>query len=179
MAGPGLIWLCKSWRVPHMGQEMLSFRNTWFHPLWGVHDFTHSLYIHYILLNLSVWLLCVTSTGIRGWRREHTMTFDNTLFTGRRQPSQAGDLFTVGQRINTMQMQDNQYGSHSFIHYSTVSLTSFRTGAVLDRQSPGRFSTSPGITGLWIFCPAGRCTLIVRSRNADIALTTDTPESPD
>ena len=24
-----------------------SFRNTWFQSLWGVHDFTHSLYIHY------------------------------------------------------------------------------------------------------------------------------------
>ena len=22
------------------------FRNTWFHSVWGVHDFTHSLYIH-------------------------------------------------------------------------------------------------------------------------------------
>ena len=31
--------LCKSWRV------LCSFRNTWFHSLWGVHDFTHSLYI--------------------------------------------------------------------------------------------------------------------------------------
>ena len=24
-----------------------SFRNTWFHSLWGVYDFTHSLYLHY------------------------------------------------------------------------------------------------------------------------------------
>ena len=30
-----------------------------FHSLWGFHDFTHSLYIHYILLNLSVFLLCL------------------------------------------------------------------------------------------------------------------------
>ena len=34
-------------------------QNTWFHSLWGVHDFTHSLYIHYILLNLSVLGLCL------------------------------------------------------------------------------------------------------------------------
>ena len=30
-----------------------------FLSLWGVRDFTHSLYIHYILLNLSVLGLCV------------------------------------------------------------------------------------------------------------------------
>ena len=36
-----------------------SFRNTWFHSFWGVHDFTHSLYIHYIWLNLSVLGLCL------------------------------------------------------------------------------------------------------------------------
>ena len=47
----------------------------------------------------------------------------------------------------------------SFLHtqYSTVSLTSFRTG--------------PGITGLRISRPAGRCALNGRSRSADIALT--------
>ena len=40
-----------------------SYRNAWFYSRWGVHDFTHSLYIHvhyihynvhYILINLSV-----------------------------------------------------------------------------------------------------------------------------
>ena len=31
-----------------------SFRNVCFHFLWGVQDFTHLLYIHYILLHLSV-----------------------------------------------------------------------------------------------------------------------------
>ena len=54
-----------------------SFRNTWFHSLWGVHDFTHSLYIYivyywicqfkdyvYWLMTLVclpglVWLLCL------------------------------------------------------------------------------------------------------------------------
>ena len=35
------------------------FLNTWFHSLWGVHDFTQSLYIHCILLNLSVLGLCL------------------------------------------------------------------------------------------------------------------------
>ena len=57
-------------------------------------------------------------------------------------------------------------------HRSTVALTSFRTGAVLDRQTPGgRFPTSPGITGLRISRPAGRCALTRRSRSADIAQT--------
>ena len=36
-----------------------SFRKTWFHSLRGVHDFTHSLYIHYVWLNLSVLWLCL------------------------------------------------------------------------------------------------------------------------
>ena len=48
-----------------------SFRNTWFHSLWGVHDFTHSLYMYYIIchniyglmtlvcLPGLVWLLCL------------------------------------------------------------------------------------------------------------------------
>ena len=56
-------------------------------------------------------------------------------------------------------------------HCSTVSLTSFRTGAVPDRQSPGRFPTSPGITGLRISLPAGRCALTKRSQSADVAQT--------
>ena len=49
-----------------------SFRNTWFHSLWEVHDFTHSLYslyIHYILLNLSVLGLClrINDSGLFAW----------------------------------------------------------------------------------------------------------------
>ena len=61
----------------------------------------------------------------------------------------------------------------SFLHTycSTVSLTSFRTCAVPDRQSPGQLPTSSGITGLRISRPAGRCALTGRSRSADIALT--------
>ena len=41
-----------------VGQEMLTLSGT---PdsLWGFHDSTHSLYIHYILLNLSVLGPCV------------------------------------------------------------------------------------------------------------------------
>ena len=54
-------------------------------------------------------------------------------------------------------------------HCSTVSLTSFRTGAVPDRQSPGWFPTSQGITGLRLSLPAGRCALTGHSRSADIA----------
>ena len=56
-------------------------------------------------------------------------------------------------------------------HCPTVTLTSFRTGAVPDRQSPGWFPTSPGITRLQLSLPAGRCGLTGRSRNADIAQT--------
>ena len=33
---------------------------------WGVHDFTHSLYIHYILLNVSVLGLCLRITASSG-----------------------------------------------------------------------------------------------------------------
>ena len=46
-----------------------SFWNTWFHSLWGVHDFTHSLYIHHILLNLSVLRINVYGlmTGLFAW----------------------------------------------------------------------------------------------------------------
>ena len=44
---------CSSWRVPRTGNAH-SLRNTWFHCIWGVHDFTHSLcsdrpmYIHIV-----------------------------------------------------------------------------------------------------------------------------------
>ena len=46
-----------------------SFRNTRFHSLWGVHDFTHSFYIHYILLHLSVLGLClrINDPGLFAW----------------------------------------------------------------------------------------------------------------
>ena len=43
--------------------------------------------------------------------------------------------------------------SHESRDYRTVSLTSLQTGAVLDRQSPGWFPTSPGITGLRLSVP--------------------------
>ena len=34
-------------RVPHVGHELLTLSGTDdFTPFWGVHDFTHSLYIH-------------------------------------------------------------------------------------------------------------------------------------
>ena len=50
----------KPWRVPHVGQEILTLSGTPdFTSFWGVHDFTHSLYIHYILLNLTVLGLCL------------------------------------------------------------------------------------------------------------------------
>ena len=63
--------LCKSWRVPHVcgAGNAHSFRNTWFHYFWGVHDFTNS-YIHlYVLLNLSVLGLClrIDDSGLFAW----------------------------------------------------------------------------------------------------------------
>ena len=52
--------------------------------------------------------------------------------------------------------------THAVYKYKRVqSITFFRTGAVPDRQSPGWFPTSPGITG--------QCALTRRSRNADIS----------
>ena len=34
---------------------------------WGVHDFTHSLYIHYILLNLSDLGICLRINDLFAW----------------------------------------------------------------------------------------------------------------
>ena len=60
-------FLSKSWRVPPVGAGNAHyFRNNWIHSVWGIHDFTHSLYIHYIMfqswnyvygLMISVYLL--------------------------------------------------------------------------------------------------------------------------
>ena len=42
------IYFCiESWRVHMWGIKCTLFWNTWFHALWGVHDFTNSLYINY------------------------------------------------------------------------------------------------------------------------------------
>ena len=40
-----------------------------FHSIWGVHDFTHSLYIHYMLLKVSVLALClrINDSGLFAW----------------------------------------------------------------------------------------------------------------
>ena len=54
-----------SWRVPHVGQEML-FRNTRLRSLWGVHDFTHSLYIHYCICQ-SLDYVYGLMTGLFAW----------------------------------------------------------------------------------------------------------------
>ena len=70
-------------------------------------------------------------------------------------------------RYSTINMEQ----SFLHAHCPTVTLTSFRTGAVPDRHSPGWFPTSPGITGLRISLPAGRCALTGCSQNADIAQT--------
>ena len=57
--------------MPHVGQEMLTLSGTHdFIPfVGGVHDFTHSLYVHYILLNLSVLGLClrINDSGLFAW----------------------------------------------------------------------------------------------------------------
>ena len=41
--------LSLAWLVGVNHSHYHSFRSTWFHSLWGVHDFTHALYIHYIV----------------------------------------------------------------------------------------------------------------------------------
>ena len=42
----GLFTNCYTWLISSCFGYAHYFRNTWFHSLWGVHDFTHSLYIH-------------------------------------------------------------------------------------------------------------------------------------
>ena len=72
----------------------------------------------------------------------------------------------------------------SFVHtrYSTVSLTSFRTGAVPDRQSPGEVSHQSGdyrttnIPPCWPVCSYWA---LLECRYCPNWATTDTPESPD
>ena len=70
-------------------------------------------------------------------------------------------------------MQDTQYGTVIPSHTLLYCLTNF----LPDRCSTwtghprGQFPTSPGITGLRISRPAGRCALTGRSRSADIAQT--------
>ena len=56
-------------------------------------------------------------------------------------------------------------------HYSTVSLTCFGLLQYRTGNPRGRLPTSPGITGLRISRPAGRCALTGRSRSANISLT--------
>ena len=92
------------------------------------------------------------------------MTFNTSLFPCRRQvrqPSQAGDLFTSGQRINNV-------NAFLHTHYSPVSLTSFRTGAVPDRTT----NLPPGwpVRSHWAF---------PKCRYCPNWAPTDTPESPD
>ena len=57
---------CHMW-----GRKCSLFPEHRFHSLSGVHDFTHSLYIHYILLNLSVLVLClqINDSGFSAWIR--------------------------------------------------------------------------------------------------------------
>ena len=66
------IWLVssyfsESWRVPHLGQDML-FRNTWFHSLWWVHDlfqpFIIHVYIYYIICQPSDYVYGLMTPGI-------------------------------------------------------------------------------------------------------------------
>ena len=53
-----------------------SFRNTWFHSLWGVYEYTHSVYIHYIICQskdyvyrLKTGLFASLRTMFTDWRR--------------------------------------------------------------------------------------------------------------
>ena len=43
-----------------------SFRNTWLHSLWGVHDFTHSFYIHYTMYQSKDYVYRLM-TGLFAW----------------------------------------------------------------------------------------------------------------
>ena len=106
------------------------------------------------------------------------MTFNTSLFPCRRQvrqPSQAGDLFTLGQRINNV-------NAFLHTHYSPVSLTSFQTGAVPDRQSPGAVSHQSGdyrTTNLPPGWPVRSHWAFPKCRYCPNWAPTDTPESPD
>ena len=43
-----------------------SFRKTWFDSIWGVHDLTHSLYVHYIIYQSQDYVY-VLMTGLFAW----------------------------------------------------------------------------------------------------------------
>ena len=51
------------------GRKWSLFSEHLISSLWGVHDVTHSLYTHYILLNLSVLGLClrINDSGLFAW----------------------------------------------------------------------------------------------------------------
>ena len=98
------IWLvssyCESSRAPHVcgGRKRTlrsSFRNAWFHLLWGVHDFTYSLYILHrmcqywdyvyglmtqVCLPGLVWLLCLRTYFIHELVRKFAMCMQLQLF---------------------------------------------------------------------------------------------------
>ena len=58
-----------------------SFRNTWFHSLWGVHDFTHSLYI-YINIYIAEFVSFMTMFTDYNWLlcRDYSDCFVSDLF---------------------------------------------------------------------------------------------------
>ena len=58
--------LCASWQVPHAGNSH-SFPNTWLHYLWGVHDFIHSLYIHYRICQSDCFVLDMVTLKHMTW----------------------------------------------------------------------------------------------------------------
>ena len=81
-------------------------------------------------------------------------------------------------------MQDNQYGTviPSHTHYSTVSLTFFRIGAIPDQQSPEAVSHQSGdyrTTDLPPCWPVRSYRALPECRYCPNWATTDTPESPD
>ena len=104
------------------------------------------------------------TTRVTSCSRVTRKSSDNTIWR---------QLYTIQQMSHTHYKYSTITVEQSFLHAHcpNVSLTPFWTGTVPDRQSPGWFPMSPGITGLQLSLPADRCALTGRSRNADIAQT--------
>ena len=118
-----------------------------------------------------------------GQRRKRTITFNTSLLTSWRQPSQAGDLFTVGQRTNTLIMHDNQYGTVIPSHTLFYCLTNFLPGRCSTRpEIPGVVSHESGdhwTTSLPPGWPVRSHRALPECRYLPKLAPTDTPESPD
>ena len=91
MTGFQLLWIVTGASCM-WGQETHSFRNAWFHLLWGVHDFTYSLYIlhrerrivwFFILIDRSALFIIYRTSSIGMYlkfERNRTTTFGPIAF---------------------------------------------------------------------------------------------------